>query len=692
MKKPLLALKPFLDISLWGQSPLSCITLLVAILSFLLPQTVEAEPPLSPPAINLTTSPERLSIQPFAEILRDSTAKMTLSDVAAAENHERWSPFPDGRPSFGWTKDAYWIRLRVKQDAPVTSQRFVRFSWTRISRIDAFQITSDGTITQSQAGLAIPVAEWPLRSNQLTFPIHPGASDITVLYFRIVNDTVMAIGAEIIGRETLHASKIEETARLSGFLVSMIIALVFGLMFFFTFRDRSYLWYLGMVVVSTLIPLSLQNFDTLFLYPSLPAMALASKSFWGILSLIISASFMTSFFGIKRRSRDWRNIAAWVVQGIEAPQLITAWIPHQPWIDQVCAFTGTASFILLLLICILSLVRSTPYAKLFLVGFCLYFLLFSIYVPVASGMAPEIPGYEWYPYVGVFSQLFFICFSVIQRIALLNKGLADNNTLLQNFNNRLKGEMALREKVQLELDVERRRGNERDRLRQMGEMARNIAHEINTPLSIVSFKVQNLEYVIRQRNGQDPAIAQATESVVRAVERASSILRTMRMMMKNSDNEPLGLVSLANISKELTMLCGEKTAQAKTEWRLKLPSRGISILARETEVFQILLNLVNNALEALQTTSREDRWVELSVHELENRVEIWVTDNGPGIPMHVRATLFDKDIPVKPGATGMGLGLHLAHSMARENGGTLFLDSPENPTRFVCSFVRANTD
>jgi signal transduction histidine kinase len=110
-----------------------------------------------------------------------------------------------------------------------------------------------------------------------------------------------------------------------------------------------------------------------------------------------------------------------------------------------------------------------------------------------------------------------------------------------------------------------------------------------------------------------------------------------------------------------------------------IPSDLPSVLFDEDAICQILDNLLDNAEK--HTRSTEQRSVRISATSASNRVTVEIADNGPGIPRHLRRSIFRPfDRPGRSDATpGLGLGLALARSLARAQGGELELRSGDGP-------------
>ena len=115
---------------------------------------------------------------------------------------------------------------------------------------------------------------------------------------------------------------------------------------------------------------------------------------------------------------------------------------------------------------------------------------------------------------------------------------------------------------------------------------------------------------------------------------------------------------------------------------LNLSEPESEIICAATPISQILINLVHNSLDAIQTIP--EKWIEISVHKVnENELEFCVTDSGLGIPADIQKNLMQSFFTTKERGKGTGLGLSISKSIAQTHGGDLYYDSGSLHTKFV---------
>jgi len=122
----------------------------------------------------------------------------------------------------------------------------------------------------------------------------------------------------------------------------------------------------------------------------------------------------------------------------------------------------------------------------------------------------------------------------------------------------------------------------------------------------------------------------------------------------------------------------------KSSLQLHQDFNDVALMIDQTRLEQILVNLIGNALDAMQAQPLPELWLEGEVAE--GRYRLRVRDNGHGIDAEARKHLFEPFFTTKPGEQGLGLGLTLSASLAAAAGGSLNAEHPpEGGTVFVLS-------
>ncbi|MGE4480903.1 PAS domain-containing sensor histidine kinase [Acidocella sp.] len=206
----------------------------------------------------------------------------------------------------------------------------------------------------------------------------------------------------------------------------------------------------------------------------------------------------------------------------------------------------------------------------------------------------------------------------------------------------------------------------------MGEMASTLAHELNQPLTAIATYLNGCRRLLDRHAGNEPAMLR--DGIERAAEqalRAGQIIRRLREFVSRgeTDRRAESLPKLIEEASALALIgARENGVRVSFAFHPDCPC----VVADKVQVQQVLVNLIRNAMEAMQDL--EPRAITLSTIPLPGGMtRIEVADSGPGIAPDVAARLFQPFITTK--AYGMGVGLSVSRTIIEAHGGKLWAES-----------------
>lgn len=211
---------------------------------------------------------------------------------------------------------------------------------------------------------------------------------------------------------------------------------------------------------------------------------------------------------------------------------------------------------------------------------------------------------------------------------------------------------------------------QREKLAALGSLLAGVAHELNNPLSVVVARA-----VLLEERG-DLATQTAALKIRTAAERCARIVRTFLAMARQQTPER-GPVAINDVVSAALDMTGYAVRTSSIEVVLDLSKDIPLILADADQLHQVLLNLIINAQQSLQDQPSPRRiCVTSRFDSVADVLRITVADNGPGIPAHLRARVFEPYFTTKPTGIGLGVGLAVSLGIVEAHGGTLTVDCP----------------
>ncbi|MGA7387803.1 MAG: PAS domain S-box protein [Pseudolabrys sp.] len=218
------------------------------------------------------------------------------------------------------------------------------------------------------------------------------------------------------------------------------------------------------------------------------------------------------------------------------------------------------------------------------------------------------------------------------------------------------------------------------RLTAMGEMASTLAHELNQPLSAISNYLKGSKRLLEgRRDEKSTAMRDALEKAADQAMRAGQIIRRLRDFVSRGESERR-VESITKLVEEASALAlvGVKDRGIRVQFQFD-PAVDL-VLADRVQIQQVLLNLIRNAVDAMESSHSRDLTV--SITPVENGyVRISVADSGSGIAPEVAEQLFQPFITTK--RQGMGVGLSISRTIVEAHGGRIWVEpNPSGGTIF----------
>ncbi len=220
---------------------------------------------------------------------------------------------------------------------------------------------------------------------------------------------------------------------------------------------------------------------------------------------------------------------------------------------------------------------------------------------------------------------------------------------------------------------------EQSKFSALGMMAAGVAHEINNPLAIITGRA--VLGIKKLQQGDSEAANKSFEQIIGTAERIGKIVRGLKHISRDGSLDDFQNVKMSTVIQSTLDLCSERFRISGVQ--LSVGSYvDFELLGSEAQLVQVLVNLLNNAHDAIQDQS--EKWVRI---EIKDRT-VSVLDSGPGIPEHLRDKLMEPFFTTKAPSKGTGLGLSISSGIIEKHGGVLRLNTQSPNTCFEMTFGR----
>jgi C4-dicarboxylate-specific signal transduction histidine kinase len=226
------------------------------------------------------------------------------------------------------------------------------------------------------------------------------------------------------------------------------------------------------------------------------------------------------------------------------------------------------------------------------------------------------------------------------------------------------------DRKQAEAELQRLRLNlwHTDRVAQTGAITASLAHELNQPLTAI---LSNAQAGLRFMDAGNPDLGEIRAilaDIAHDDKRAGAVISGLRSMLRRKETQRETINLASTIEEVLSLVHSERVGQ-QVELRLGLDADFL-VLADKGQVQQVILNLVMNAMQAMQGQPAHQRRLELTLTRTHTGdALVTVRDSGPGVPEEQQGKLFEAFWTTKN--QGLGIGLHISRSIIESHGGRL---------------------
>jgi hypothetical protein len=584
-----------------------------------------------------------------------------------------------------------WAALKVVvPEGSADDEHFIHISYALLDTVELWvQDAEDQMIRLHQTGQSFAFSTRPYASSDFVFPTQKGTEEY---YFRIYSAKPVVLPVAVRSSQELFEHLTFKDFLFGMYAGLMLVMILYNLVLNFITRDKSYAYYIVFLISIALAQLALFGYTDRYLFPNSPELNQKYAVLSGAAVVLFTALFVIHFLQLRRKAPLFAKLI-YAMLVFDAVGLTLLFSGAQIMAYHVVNFASAYGSIFVL-IAAYKLSRSgfKP-AKFLLIAWSMLIVSVVIFALTNLGVIPYRPYFHGAITIGSSIEAILLSVALADRINMMRREneLSQKSALeLAQENARIVREQNLILEKKVEARTEALRSSNEDlkvalenlkdaqaklvqseKMASLGVLTAGVAHEINNPLNYIYGGFAAISEEVKKDADQinKAEINEYLSWIRTGVERATAIVKGLSAYSRSNDaiDEECNLHSILEAS--LLMLQPKLTGQA--EIKMQLAAKPVRVKGNEGKLHQVVLNLLDNAIDAIETQGE----IRVATEIKGDQVILTIQDNGSGISKEHLSKLLDPFFTTKPPGQGTGLGLSIVHNIIKEHGGTIDFQS-----------------
>ncbi len=552
--------------------------------------------------------------------------------------------------NFGFSKSIYWVKIDVKNSTDNRQKKVLHFPYTLLDYIDIYEFQDEKLLHKRSLGdLRVYKNDSFLPDPTYIFNLETNQSKI--IYIKIETQGSMNIDISILDYEEFVLYGVKKLQALSFYFGAVFIMLLYNFILFLFIRDRSYLLYLSFHINYFIFSAALTSLAFAHIYPNIPTINSYAIPFLMSIGSTIAILFTVDFLHIRNESKTLFNLLKYLLYINITTTLLVFFISYY-YSSILTSIVSLLSIVVILLTSIYShFILKNSYAKYFALAWGV--LLGGIFIIHLRnlGIIPVNTFTSYASLIGAFFELTFLSLALSHRYKIQAQEIVNRDQALYK----------------------------QSRLASMGEMISLIAHQWRQPLNRLNLNLEVIKNMVQKENYNQQLVEKKFID-------AETNLQYMSHTIEDFSNyfKPNKKKEIFNI-KQLTQKAMQLLDARVNGIEIELPrDRDIELCGYINEYLQVILVILNNAIDNFEIKKVKQRKISLSIRENESDIYLSIKDNGGGINKEAIDKIFNPYFTTKFEKEGTGIGLYMA-KMVIENSmhGTLKVESYKRTTTFT---------
>ncbi len=391
-------------------------------------------------------------------ILEDQDGLYTFSRVLGNELQKSFITIEGSVPNYGFTKSAYWLEFRIRNSDPSTDEWLLEVGYPLLDYVTLFYKDTTGQWKEKKSGDRILYSERDISNRNVVFRLSISGGQEALYYIRVQSESSVQIPLNLYTISRFVSNTLKEQFIFGGFYGILILMALYNLFFYFSIKDKSYLYYVIYISFYIVGQMGIDGYAYELLWPDSPDWNNHSILFAMGMALFWCGQFSKSFLRSPELTPQMNRLIN-LHMFLSFITILMAFIADYSLTISVIALLAVVLSLVLVPAGILSLWSGYRPALFFLIGWSAYLIGISMYAFKSLGLLPNMFITNYGVQIGAIMQITLLSLGLTNRFNLLKQELAEQTLQkekLEREKETERKELIEKQKHELEMQVSER--------------------------------------------------------------------------------------------------------------------------------------------------------------------------------------------------------------------------------------------
>jgi signal transduction histidine kinase len=657
----------------------------------------------------LTDQQDRYGLGRVLEYLEDPTGALTFADVTSPAYAGKFKQSHQDVPNLGDTSSAFWVRVRIQNAAHQTTEWRLEFNFP-VDAIELYRPRADQAgfeVIRTGQGKPFATREIPYHTFMFALSLPPDADQTIYLRFQDQTTVLLPLTLWSLAAFTRHSQT--ELLSFGAFYGALFVMLGYNAFLWLALRERSYGYYVSFIAISLLGHFTVDGFADQYFWPNATWLSYPVAFLATIGVNIAGLQFAVVFLGTRTRTPRWHLLISVILAYWGVNLLLFPFVSYRVLFPLMLPVRLIGPAIVIPISFAVWRQGYRP-ARYFLGAGLLPIVTTLVFLLIRLNAVPSTTITERSYQLGVVLAALLLSLALADRIQTLRqeKETAQNQALtalqaqeqlIREQNVVLEHKVAerteklqlyqehLEERVQEEVSMRQQQADlliQKSKLESLGLLAAGIAHEINQPLTRITFGADSILLRLVNHEPFEPDFLETKcQVILESIERISHIIDHIRTFSRDQQTLRAEQIDVhATIQNALSLI---RTQYQHHNIVIETDLQAVGwVLGNQYQLEQVLLNLLANAKDAIETKAGDiplafqEGVITLRTSNNQEQIVIEIADNGVGISEEALPHIFEPFFTTKAIGKGTGLGLSISYGIIKDMHGEIIAASQVN--------------